>query len=384
LRHDIAAKRNRAESFDVIRVTLRLKSFVFAFLVAALGGATMLAWHQYQELVVLRANLLSGNDRTALEDRLAKLKRRNYDLEIQLAALHAGKAADVAANADPKAANATDGVADTADATLLADITGLTGGGGSKHDNDLELLAAMADMPEFQRLLALQQRGKIDAKYAALFKKLKLTPDELSRLQTLLTDKQSAFADAMIAAKDQGLSGKDARDMAGAVARATQKDIDGSIKAMLGPQRYGQYQNYEKTMPQRETVDQLAQRLSYTNTPLSPRQQDQLIQTLATSKPVPAANTTTVNAAGVLVRPAPVSTMVTPLPGTLSGMGISSSTSVVISPVAVANAQKFLNSQQVGALQQMQQEQVAQQTLSNLLRTSTPSPKVKIVKPGKG
>jgi hypothetical protein len=364
---------------------LRVKSFVFAFLVAALGGATMLAWHQYQELLVLRAAMLNGNDRTALEDRLAKFKRRNYDLEIQLAALHAGKAGgDIVADANTKTANAPESAADTAEAILLADITGLTGGGGSKHDNDLELLAAMADMPEFQRLLALQQRGKIDAKYAALFKKLKLTPDDLSRLQTLLTDKQSAFADAMIAAKDQGLSGKDARAMASAVARATQKEVDGSIKSMLGPQRYGQYQNYEKTMPQRETVDQLAQRLSYTNTPLSPRQQEQLVQTLATSKPTPVVNTTTVNAAGVVVKPTPVSTMVTPLPGTLSSMGISSSTSVVISPTAVANAQKFLNPQQVGALQRMQQEQVAQQTLGNLLRTSTPSPKVKIAKPGKG
>ncbi|MSU71944.1 MAG: hypothetical protein EXS43_06325 [Opitutus sp.] len=159
----------------------------------------------------------------------------------------------------------------------------------SKREEDLELLAALADLPEFQRMLALQQRGKIDAKFAGLFKKMKLSPEELMRLQGLLADRQNAFADAMLAARDQGLTGPDARRVANDVARSTQKEITNSLKELLGPQRFNQLQNFERTAPQRETVDQIAQRLSYTTTPLSAHQSDQLVQLLATSGPPPAA-----------------------------------------------------------------------------------------------
>jgi len=236
------------------------------------------------------------------------------------------------------------------------------------------LIAAMADMPEFQKLLALEQRGKVDAKYADLFKRLKLSPDELSRLQSLLSEKQSAYADAVIAARNQGLTGKEARNVANAVANATQKDLNNSIKSLLGPQRYSQYQNFEQTQPQRELVGQLAQRLSYTAAPLSARQQEQLVQTLASTA------TTTVNkpAANVGGKPVPAKQVVVPVPpiaplnGALAGLGIASASSAPVTTAAIAQSQKFLSPQQVSALQRVQQEQRAQQTLNSVLSGKPP------------
>jgi hypothetical protein len=49
----------------------------------------------------------------------------------------------------------------------------------------------------------------------------------------------------------------------------------------------------------------------------------------------------------------------------------------VISTDAIAAAQSFLSPQQVTALQRMQQEQQAQQTIGNLLRTGTVNAPVK-------
>lgn len=358
---------------------VRLKTFLPLALAAACLGVTLLAWRQWRELTALRAAALSGDERAAFEARLAEFRRRNHQLQSALAALRSGSGrADVGGAAKNEA-----GAPRSDEARLLASLPAGEARPDSRREEDLELLAALADLPEFQRMLALQQRGKIDAKFAGLFKKMKLSPEELVRLQGLLADRQNAYADAMLAARDQGLTGAEARRVANDVARATQKEITNSLKELLGPQRFNQLQNYERTAPQRETVDQIAQRLSYTSAPLSARQSDQLVQLLATSGPPPAATGTSGRKrAAPEARPAePVAS----LPGSVSGLGIGSTNTVVISNAALAQAQTFLSPPQVAVLQRLQQEQQAQQTLGNLLRngTVTPPPKAPAAK-GKG
>jgi len=363
--------------------TLRLRNYLLPLLALALVAATVLAWRQYEELVVLRVSALGGDERTALEARLAEMKKRNFELQSQLAALQLDKKLDDTTTAET--VRARDAAKESAAVALakLAQMADKDSEGASKKDADFEVLAAMADMPEFQKLLALEQRGKVDAKFAALFRKLKLSPDEQSRLETLLADKQSAFADAMIAARGQGLSGKEARELANTVANASQKDINNSIKDLLGPQRFNQYQNYERTAPQREAVDQLAQRLSYTSSPLTPRQQDQLVQVLATTavapKPVTNPATGVTATKNVPIQP------IAQLPGSLANLGIGSAPSAPITTAAVAQSQTFLSPQQLAALQQMQQQQQAQQTLNSVLngKPAPAAPKPPKVKPGK-
>ena len=348
---------------------MRPKTYVILALVLALAGATTLAWRQYRELVTLRAAALGGDERDAFEARLAELRKHNFELQAQLAALmRANSSAESVANlAQARAAEREKSAAERAElAALLArDPDAL-----AKSDATFELLGALADTPEFQKLLALEQHGKVDARYAALFKQLKLSPDQQARLESLLTDKQSAFADAMIAARDQGLTGKAARDLANTVANATQKDITSSIKDLLGPQGFSQFQNYERTLPQRDVVDQLAQRLSFTPTPLTTGQQDRLVNVLATTAaaPKPAAN-----AAPGSPAPKPVPP-IAPLPSSLAGLGVASVASAPITNTAVAQSQSFLSPQQVAALQQMRQQQQAQQTLNNVLSGKPPAP----------
>ena len=204
------------------------------------------------------------------------------------------------------------------------------------------------------------------------------------RLQGLLADRQNAFADAMLAARDQGLTGPDTRRVANDVARSTQKEITNSLKELLGPQRFNQLQNFERTAPQRETVDQIAQRLSYATTPLSAHQSDQLVQLLATSGPPPAAKNPASGRKNAVQEARPAEP-VAALPGSVSGLASDSTNTVVISNAALAQAQTFLSPQQIAVLQRLQQEQQAQQPLGNLLRngTVTPPPKTPPAK-GKG
>lgn len=340
----------------------RFVIFGLGLLIVALAG---FAWHQSQELAIWRSAGLSNDERAALEARLEQYRKRNFELQSQLAALQLDRQVAeeaAAASAGDRSAERERGEAAMA---KLADLAARDADAQSRKDEKLEMLAAMADLPEFQKLLALEQRGKIDAKYAALFRRLKLTPDEQAKLATLLADKQSAYADATIAARGQGLTGKDAKDVANTIAKATQKEIDASIKDLLGQQRFGQYQNYERTQPQRDAVNQLAQSLSYTATPLSLRQQEQLVQVLATT----AATSKTVTnpstgATTVKTKPAEP---IAPLPGTLANLGIASAPSAPITPAAIAQAQSFLAPQQTAALLQMQQQQQAQQMLNQAL-----------------
>jgi hypothetical protein len=361
---------------------LRSKNYLLVVLTVVAVGATTLAWRQWLELATLRARGLSDDERSALEARLADFKKRNFELQTDLASLRAGNAADGAVAGDEHPAN--NAAAKASEAAVLKSLADAAADPAmSKRDEDMELLAALADLPEFQRMLALQQRGKVDEKYAALFKKLKLSPEELTRLQTLLGDRQTAFADAMMAASAQGLTGKDARQVANDVARASQKDITANIKDLLGPQRFNQLQTYERTLPQRETVDQLTQRLSYTTTPLTARQQDQLVQVLATAAAAPKANATVAGAGLGGAQNLKPAQPIAALPNAFSGIGLGAGSQAPIVNAAVNQAQTFLSPQQVGALQQMQQEQRAQQTLGNLLRTGTVNPPPKTVAPVK-
>jgi hypothetical protein len=354
---------------------VRIRAYLVTFLFLALAGAISLAWQQSRELIALRSGMPGLKSRSALEAQLANLREQNRALQAEIAAWQARLGAGYG-TVDSDEKEGSDIARDEAALfQRLATLVSADGGFGSRRDEDLELLAAMADLPEFQRMLALHQRGRVEEKYADLFKRLRLAPGDLARLQTLLGDRQGAFADAMMAARSQGLTGREARELAGQVARTTQKEITESINDLLGPEQFKRLQNYERTAPQRETVGQLAERLSYTTEPLTVRQQERLVQTLASTDLRKASRTanSTARAAGepVTKTKAAPAAPIAALPGTVAGLGLGGGRSVAISSDAIVRAGTFLSPSQIAALQRMHQEQQAQQTIGNLLRNGT-------------
>lgn len=208
---------------------------------------------------------------------------------------------------------------------------------------------AMMDNPEIQRLMAQQQRGALDSRYASLFKSLNLTPAQLEQFKNLLVEKRTAVADVMAAARSQGLTGRDNRDELRALVQNAQNDVDNNIRATIGDAAFSQYQNFEQTQPQRTVVSQLQQRLSYTDAPLTDAQSEQLVQVLSTT-------TEQKNpSAGAVRTPA-------------GRVGFGGNGGAQITDTAIQQSATVLSASQQQALQQLQAEQQAQAQLAKLMR----------------
>jgi hypothetical protein len=142
--------------------------------------------------------------------------------------------------------------------------------------------AALMEDSEFAEAWRLQQMSNLDNRFAALFKQLNLSPTELARFKQLLIERQSSVMDVMAAARAEGINGRENREELRKLMQETQAEIDQSINALLGPQRYNQYQDYTATSPQRTLVDRVDTRLSYESaTPLQPGQAEMLVRILA-------------------------------------------------------------------------------------------------------
>ena len=304
-------------------------------LILGLFAATSVfyAWQQQKALRTARAAAEAlEKERTELRKKLWDSERRRNELEAR--ARPAGETGEPPAGATAAAAEAVAALPPLPDGAMVGRFFNLM------------------DNPDAQRLMALQQRGALDARYSALFRMLNLTPAQLEKFKDLLVEKRTAVADVMAAARLQGLTGRENRDELRQLVNDTQAEIDASIRSTVGEAAFQQYQNFEQTQPQRAVVGQLEQRLSYSGTPLTPQQSEQLVQVLA-------ANSTPSSGQG--------QARVTVRSGA-NPAGMFFTNPAPISDQAVAQSATVLNPTQVQALQQIQQEQQAQSQLGQLMR----------------
>jgi hypothetical protein len=307
------------------------KNTLIAFLAFTTLAGGALAWRQYQELVTLRAAALNTNERADWQKRLWAAEKKNADLEHKIAA-------------QPKAPAAAPETADT-------ELAPGERPRGPRFDRGG--FAALMDQPEMQRLVALQQKGALDARYAQLFKSLNLTPEQLERFKNLLVEKSTAMMDVLAAARQQGINPRSDRDAFQKLVADAQAQVDDSIRSALGDVGYQQYKNFEQTQPQRAVVSQLEQRLSYSSTPLSPDQANQLVNILASTSPATARN----NNNPVFFAGAPA------LGGAINFGG-----QVTITDATINQSLGVLAAPQIDALKQLQQEQQAQAELGAAMR----------------
>ncbi|MBI5381532.1 MAG: hypothetical protein HZA31_06490 [Opitutae bacterium] len=335
------------------------KDRALVLLILAVLGAGGLAWWQHRELGRLRAAGLSeATERNQLQRRIGELEKHKAELERLLSAARKSGAAGVPAG-------------------------GIAAGPGENDPRRVvqrgpgsPQIRALMDSPEFQRLAATQQRAMLDGQYAALFKKLRLTPAQIEQFKTLLVEKQNMVRDVMAAARDQGLDMRQNRDQIGAMIQQSQAEVDSNIKSAIGATAFADYQQYEQTQPQRNLVNQLQQQLSYTATPLTETQAEQLVQILKQNAPASSTSTNFVSNTVMLGAPPPggssalpnVNVMVAPGGGTVVTSMQPPGGGTAITDQAVAQAQSVLSPQQVQALQQLQQQQQAAQAMQKSLR----------------
>jgi hypothetical protein len=256
----------------------------------------------------------------------------------------------------------------------------------------------LMNKPEVQAMLSLQQKAGIEQRYAALFKNLNLPPDQIEKLKTLLAERSTTMQDVMTAAHEQGIDPRQNPEAFRKLVSDSQNQINASIKATIGENGFAQLSSYEQTLPQRNLVSELQQRLSYTSTPLTAAQAEQMVQILAANSPArqPNASPGTPPQPGqpggrvdVMRGPGPggfgpppggpgrgpdIGSLVMNFVGGGPGMGISVGPPdggrggvATVTPAAMAQAQTVLAPPQLAALQQLQQQQQTQQQLRQLV-----------------
>lgn len=146
--------------------------------------------------------------------------------------------------------------------------------------NQDRMVKLMTD-PEFVRLLSVQHRAALDTRYAALFKQLGLSPAQIEQFKTLLVEKQSASEDVFNVGRAQGMDFKAERHTLLDLVAATRREVDAAILQTFGQAAYRTYQEYEQTIPYRNAVDTLETRLSYSPSPLTDAQYNQMLRILS-------------------------------------------------------------------------------------------------------
>ena len=225
------------------------RGYLLIFLALTTLGGAALAWKQHLEVIALRAAL------QAKDWEVQHAQQHQDDLESKLAALRASAKAATAAGQTPP--------------------------DDQRPRGRFANMQALMNDPKFAQLLDLQEKARLDSTYAPLFKQLAqqlgLTPAQIAAFQNLLVQKQDAARDVLTAARDQGADHAEINQLMA----QSNAEIDSQIAATLGPDGFNQYQNFEQTLPERNTVNEIQNSLTYSGTPLTDQQVQQVIQILA-------------------------------------------------------------------------------------------------------
>lgn len=147
--------------------------------------------------------------------------------------------------------------------------SGLAGGPGMG-----EMLSKMLKDPSMKELIRGQQKTMVHMMYGGLFKELNLPPAQQDQLTQLFLDQQ------MKAVENAGAlfqaDGADKTAAAEALA-AQKKETDAQIKALLGEEKYAQYEEYQKNLGDRMQLSQFQQRLQDGQNALREEQSRQLL-----------------------------------------------------------------------------------------------------------
>jgi len=154
------------------------------------------------------------------------------------------------------------------------------GRGGQGSQWAARMTELMKD-PEFVAAMKIEQESRIESRFGALFKQLKLTPEKLAALKTLMAERETAGREVWASAMAKGLNPRENRDELRKLTSDLQNEIDGTIRTTVGEAAYNEIEAYKASQPQRSTVRDLNQKLTVAGQPLNDSQSQQLTRILA-------------------------------------------------------------------------------------------------------
>jgi hypothetical protein len=221
-------------------------------------------------------------------------------------------------------------------------------------------LVRLMENPEFVQALGIQRQATLDTRFGELFRKLNLESHELAEFRNLLVEKENVALD-VVTVSETAPEGPLSPATFRASVRAAQAQVEQAIHSSLGSERYAVYREYERTLPQRATVAQLEQRLSYSGAPLTAAQSDAMVRILSSNAPATPAETAPVTS--VVVRAG--------VPEAVPILPTNAATGRVTDEVVV-QAQTILEPVQIHALREVQAEQQAALRTAQLIREALP------------
>jgi len=250
-------------------------------------GLAVLCGVQFQQLRAAReqtraaeeARAADTEDRQAQATRVKDLERVNRRLEQQVEKF-AAVTTMLRTNEARQSSNLT---------AMAESLRSLRGGNSDTAEEGEgafgkgmgEMLGKMMKDPAMREMMREQQKAMINMMYSGLYKELNLTPEEKDQFRTLLTEAQMKTIE-----NAQSLFGTNqaaSADMTRQI-QAAKKESDAAIKALLGDQRFAQYDDYRNNINERMQLDQFKNQLATDNVPLRDEQSAQLLQILKEEK----------------------------------------------------------------------------------------------------
>ena len=145
-----------------------------------------------------------------------------------------------------------------------------------------DMLGKMMKDPAMREMMREQQKAAVNLMYGGLFKEMKLSPEEKERLKEILTDSQMKSVE-----NAGGLFGDGKESALADVQKLTaeaKKQTESEIRAVLGDERFAQYEDYQKNIGDRMQLDQFKTRLASENLALQDPQAAQLLQIMKEQK----------------------------------------------------------------------------------------------------
>lgn len=130
--------------------------------------------------------------------------------------------------------------------------------------------------PDMRMDMIEQAMVRIDENYADLFKRLDLAPEEIEAVKTLMAEqavlRREAQMKAAMAATDEE------REAIRESMREERLVLNADMESILGEQGSRQMRTYTSALPYKDSVDEFARSMSYTETPLNARQSEALLR----------------------------------------------------------------------------------------------------------
>lgn len=136
-------------------------------------------------------------------------------------------------------------------------------------------LAQSMNDPEHRKIARENRLQKVEQQYAQLIEQLHLSADDAQKLKDLIADNQTKLDDKMLPLIFTGGNSTNNLAAMAQIASAEQTQGDQRVKELVGDAAFAQYQEYQKSLSDRDALHQFE--IENPNNALAPETREQLI-----------------------------------------------------------------------------------------------------------